>query len=329
MKSILLKSLSFLISLLEKICFLFILILVFSLLLQFLDNLRQYPAAFHAYTFVEKTSAPVISGIKAAIPYTYQGVDYSKVILIVLLFILARIFSFCNGAVETVLHRMREKEEYLHWRKRMENTLPKEKISEMDTKFEVLNTSTRNRKELLKEFATLKNQLDSMGQYLAFLAIDVVDSTGMKRDEDKHLAAYAFDKYNQIVSACLRENGVVKYAMTPDGIMSCFKTGDNAVKAAVDLIDRLKVFNKKDKEIKRDFEVRCGINTGFVYIDEDTPLEQVTDRTIDIAGHMQKHAKPNCINIAGSAIEPLIHRDGFNKTTEVIDEQIVYEWKKE
>ena len=42
---------------------------------------------------------------------------------------------------------------------------------------------------------------------------------------------------------------------------------------------------------------------------------------------MQKYAKPNCINIAASAIEPLKNRGGFFETTDVIDEQKVYEWK--
>ena len=58
-----------------------------------------------------------------------------------------------------------------------------------------------------------------------------------------------------------------------------------------------------------------------------SPIEQVSDRVIDIAGHMQKYAKPNCINIAASAIEPLRNRNGFSETTDVIDEQKVYEWK--
>ena len=165
-----------------------------------------------------------------------------------------------------------------------------------------------------------------MGQQLAFLAIDVVDSTGMKRDEDKHLIAFDFDRYNQVVAACLKKGGVVKYAMTPDGIMSCFRTVDDAVNVAVSLLEKLKVFNRDEKKIKRSFQIRCGINAGYVYIDDETPLEQVSDRVIDIAGHMQKYAKPDSINIAASAIEPLKNRGGFSETTDVIDEQKVYEW---
>jgi hypothetical protein len=45
------------------------------------------------------------------------------------------------------------------------------------------------------------------------------------------------------------------------------------------------------KLIKTDFSVRCGVNAGFVYFDETTPLE--ADRVIDVAGHMQKYADPS------------------------------------
>ena len=56
--------------------------------------------------------------------------------------------------------------------------------------------------------------------------------------------------------------------------------------------------NRTVKSMRRDFVVRCGVNSGFVYFDESMPLEEVSDRVIDIAGHMQKHAKPNTVCVA-------------------------------
>lgn len=93
-----------------------------------------------------------------------------------------------------------------------------------------------DRRKMLKQFASLKSKLDEMGKQLAFLAIDVVDSTGMKKDEDKHIIAFAFERYNELVNESLREHGVLKYSMTPDGIMSCFRTVDDAVSAASSLL---------------------------------------------------------------------------------------------
>ena len=71
--------------------------------------------------------------------------------------------------------------------------------------------------------------------------------------------------------------------------------------------------------MKRDFAVRCGVNAGFVYFDDSVPLEQISDRTIDIAGHMQKHAPPNKILIAKQIIEPVKSKDDFNPTERVVD----------
>jgi class 3 adenylate cyclase/uncharacterized protein YggT (Ycf19 family) len=298
---------------------------------QFIDNVNHYPTLVKINSFMHQLSQPFIEQIRLAIPYKYNGVDYSIVILIVLLAIVVHIFTLFEDKLQRSMIRAHDRKSYEDWRNRASSVLSKEKLTEMDSKFEALNTTKvkgSDRKKILKEFATLKSQLDSMGQQLAFLAIDVVDSTGMKRDEDKYLSAYDFDRYNQLVNESLQQSGVIKFAMTPDGIMSCFRTVDDAVTAAKTLLDKLKDFNAHEKKIKQKFQIRCGINAGFVYMDEDTPLEQIADRVIDIAGHMQKYAKPNCINIAASAIEPLKTRQGFDETADVIDEQKVFEWSE-
>lgn len=311
-----------------KVCLLlFVFFLLVVLGAQFVDNPQQFPTLIKINKVEQQITQPMIQQIKLAMPYKFSGKDYSKIILIFLLLFLAFICASLKYRFQKVVYQIKDHENYYDWRSKISASLPKAKLSEIDNKFEMLNaTKPADRKQILKEFALLKGKLDSMGQQLAFLAIDVVDSTGMKRDEDKYVAANDFNRYNEVVEQCLKENGVIKFATTPDGLMSCFRTVDSAVNAAVCLIDRLKVFNQSEKQIKQSFQVRCGINAGFVYMDNDTPLEQISDRVIDIAGHMQKYAKPDSINIAASAIEPLRNRGGFYETTDVIDEQKVYEW---
>ncbi len=77
--------------------------------------------------------------------------------------------------------------------------------------------------------------------------------------------------------------------------------------------------------------IRCGINTGRLFFDDSLPLEQITDRVIDIASHMQKHAEPNTIYIAKQVIKPMDYIKGFVKTSVDIDGLNVYRWddKKE
>jgi class 3 adenylate cyclase/uncharacterized protein YggT (Ycf19 family) len=311
-----------------RICILiFTFLIAIGFVTNFLENPAQYRTLMKIITIERQVSKPIIQQIKMVMPYKFNGIDYSALILIILMLFLAHICTSIRSRFQSMVRSKQDKKNYNEWRKKVSSTISKERMSEIDSKFEALSTTkASDRKVLLKEFAALKIQLDKMGQQLAFLAIDVVDSTGMKRDEDKHLIAYDFDRYNQVVNNCLKENGVIKYAMTPDGIMSCFRTVDDAVNAAVTLFEKLKEFNLHERQIKSSFQIRCGINAGFVYIDDETPLEQVSDRVIDIAGHMQKYAKPDSINIAASAIEPLKNRGGFSETTDIIDEQKVYEW---
>lgn len=317
----------FLLRMLRMGLILFIILFLITWVFQYASHVEKYPTMMKLINFERQIANPVIKQIKMTIPYQFEGTDYSKGIFFVLLLIVLNFCSYLKIRTEIIVFRLKEKAEYANWRKHISRSMPKEKLSEIDTKFQKLSgTKTNDRKKILEEFAILKGKLDSMGQQLAFLSIDVVDSTGMKRNEDKHLVAYDFDRYNQCAYECLNENGVVKYATTPDGIMSCFRTVDAAVKAAVSLLKKLKNFNEHEKKIKRNFQIRCGINAGFVYIDDETPLEKVSDRVIDIAGHMQKYAKPDTINIAASAIEPLKNREGFYETTDIIDEQRVYEW---
>ncbi len=58
------------------------------------------------------------------------------------------------------------------------------------------------------------------------------------------------------------------------------------------------------------------------------PLEEVSDRVINIAGHMQKHARPSTVCVAKPFIAPLTATLGFQPTDRVIDGYEVYEWQK-
>lgn len=322
-----LKSLRYLIKLLRLGIIVFIIFLLIAFASRFVSNISQYPGLVKINSIGSQFTIPVIELVKKTIPYRYNGNDYSALITAIVMMLILRLFTVMQDNLWIASNKIATASKYNKWRKQMKSVVSEDKLVEMDKRFADISTSSKKgRKQLINEFAILKKQLDNMAHYMAFLSVDVVDSTGMKRDEDKYVSARDFDLYNVLVVKCLKNNGVIKYTLTPDGVMSCFHTTDEAVNAAKALIEELKDFNAHVKHIKRDFTLRCGINGGLVYIDDDIPLEQVSDRIIDIAGHMQKHAKPNCINIAGSAIEPLKHRGGFSETSNIVDEQVIYEW---
>jgi hypothetical protein len=81
--------------------------------------------------------------------------------------------------------------------------------------------------------------------------------------------------------------------------------------------------------MRRDFKIRAGINSGEVFCDKDTPMEEMTDRVIDIAGHMQKHGLVDGIAISEHAIQPFLGKFSFRDSGRIVDGCSVYEWKKD
>ncbi|MBI4843181.1 MAG: guanylate cyclase [Nitrospirae bacterium] len=184
-----------------------------------------------------------------------------------------------------------------------------------------------HRDELLKIFAETKKKLDTMGRDLAFLSIDIMDSTGMKQGEEKAAIEHDFKEYKQMVEEIIKRNDVMKSAWTPDGVMICFDDTDKAVNAAKEVLRSLDNFNRNVKMIKRDFRVRCGINSGFVYCDDSTPMEEMSDRVIDIAGHMQKYAEGNSVYMSKTVLWLLQDRSGFEPAGKEVDGLEAFAWK--
>jgi class 3 adenylate cyclase/uncharacterized protein YggT (Ycf19 family) len=182
------------------------------------------------------------------------------------------------------------------------------------------------REELLELMAKAKRSLEEQKKDLSFLAIDVVDSTGMKVGEDPAIAGRDFTQYRKLVEKAIEDNNGLKASWTPDGVMICFGSVEGAVNAAKQVINDLIPFNASVKAMQRDFQVRCGINAGRVLFDDTVPMEEMTDRTIDIAGHMQKYAAPNTIFIGKQVIEGMRGNDEFRPHSEQVDGVDVLVW---
>jgi class 3 adenylate cyclase len=183
------------------------------------------------------------------------------------------------------------------------------------------------REKLLELYAQTKKSLEEQKKNLSFLAVDVVNSTGMKLGEDQALAERDFRQYKKLVERIITAHKGLKAAWTPDGVMICFASVQNAVQAAQELIRGLEHFNRSVKAIKADFKVRCGINAGNVLFDESVRMEEMTDRHIDIAGHMQKYADPNTIYVGAHAIESIRAQFDFHNAEKKVDGHDVYAWR--
>ncbi len=185
-----------------------------------------------------------------------------------------------------------------------------------------------DRQELLRVFAETRKKLESMSSILSFLSLDVVASTAMKKGEDKPSIELSFSAYKKLVMQHVHTTAL-KSAWTPDGVMICFKELDAAVMAAKNILLALPEFNAKENFMATSFHVRCGVNMGKVYDDDSVPMEEMSDRVIDIAGHMQKYAQADSIYLSEACFSAL-HADaakGFEKIAETVDDCQVYCWK--
>jgi class 3 adenylate cyclase len=305
-------------------------LLLVALALVLLPLVMHYFKHANSYWWIEQVEifdARMIRWVKSVIPTNFKGHELARWFIVAGI-LAARIWiDTLRRKVSTAIYRSALQRDF----EALKSAAPagadervlapvKEKMKTMDAR------NAKSRAELLKVMAEAKRQLESMGRDLAFLAIDVVDSTKMKLGEDKTFIEHDFYEYKNLVDGKLRSNGSLKAAWTPDGVMACFPTIDAALKAAKEVISGLDAFNANVKMIKSDFRVRCGVNAGHVYYDEQTPMEEMSDRVIDIAGHMQKYALPGTIACAKQIIEPVQQRGGFSDAGKVVDGYEVYQW---
>jgi class 3 adenylate cyclase len=163
---------------------------------------------------------------------------------------------------------------------------------------------------------------------LTFLSLDVVGSTRMKQGEDPYVIDQAFSDYRALVEGKLRRHGAYKQTWTPDGQMAAFRTAQAAVNCAQDILLSLPDFNRNVSKLSTPFQVRAGGNYGIVSTDDETPMEQMSDFTIDVAGHMQKYAEHDALWISEAAFEQLTERAGIEPNGQQVDDRNVYMWKR-
>ncbi|WP_419420374.1 adenylate/guanylate cyclase domain-containing protein [Legionella sp. D16C41] len=312
---------SYLLTLVKIIIWVFIFITLFGLAKPYVADLNRYPY-LDSVMKVEKT---LNTNVKNYIPTTIASRDLSRPITIVFLIILSGITSRLRETLMARARKAKMKKELGLLKQKVTTQEQQQSINTLEKQLDN-NLTNKNRQQLLKEFVLLKKELEKTGRNLSFLSIDIVDSTGMKKGEDPVIVERDFNEYHDFIVNKFKEAGYIKAAWTPDGVMACFNTTEQAINAARSIIFGLKDFNQNTKMIKRDFNVRCGINTGFVYYDLSTPLEEFGDRVIDIAGHMQKHAKPNTIYIAQEIIKPIKTYDVFESNKVTVDGFAVCEW---
>ncbi|STX50673.1 Uncharacterised protein [Legionella busanensis] len=310
-----------LLTLVKLVIWIFIFLTLFGLAKPYITNINKYNYLTPIVNF-EKT---INNNVKKYVPTTISGKDMSRPITIIFFIILSILTTQAKIALKEQVRRSKMKKELGLLKGKAGTEKQRQSINKLEEQLEH-NPTGKNRQQLLKEFVLLKKELEKTGRNLSFLAVDVVDSTGMKQGEDPVIVESDFNEYRNFVCNKFKDAGYIKASWTPDGVMACFNTTEQAINAARQIISGLDNFNKHTKMMKADFKVRCGVNTGFVYYDLSTPLEEFSDRVIDIAGHMQKHAKPNTIYVAQEIIKPIKTYEDFESSQVTVDGFEVSEW---
>lgn len=187
--------------------------------------------------------------------------------------------------------------------------------------------SEQGRLELLKRYREIQSALqDTERKRCTFLSIDVVGSTRMKENEQELPVTITFQAYMRMLEGIFEKHSAWKQSWTPDGVMVCFLDIDSAVAAAQEVLRQLRVFNRTENLLRSRISVRCGLNEGEVSIFEDSKLEKIAHRVIDITGHMQKHAKPDTLWVASEVHDKLADSSGFQPTGKHVDSHHAYEW---
>lgn len=275
----------------------------------------RYPASRAVLRSAVSVEQPVRDFLRDHFPTEFQGRDTSKIMLLAACFILSSLLSKWGKYVETTATRI--------W----------DEVAELDeneatilSKVGRLRKGTLTRGELMEVIAAAQKALEKHKQKLAFLSIDVVNSTGMKLGEDPAKAEKDFIRYKTMVEEVLKKHRYFKVAWTPDGVMICFLETRDALLAGQGVIKELRVFNREVKTIKHDFAVRVGVNTGELLTEDATPMEEMTDRVIDVAGHMQKYGAVGAVSVSEHTVKPLLGEFQYAPTGKVVDGCPVYEW---
>lgn len=304
-----------------------IILMILPYPLQYVEDAERYEYVQKAVDLGSTARERLGAKVREYVPTRIAGEDRTLWFLVGGFLLVEIMAARVGGAFGARADYLKLKKKVESWEKDMGLSKDSAVTSTLNAKLTALKDGTKeDREELLKIFAETKRKLSGMGRELAFLSIDIVDSTKMKIGEDQETIEYDFKQYKTFVDDILKANGVIKVAWTPDGIMACFSNIDTAVKTGKDVIRGLRHFNSERKLMKSDFRVRCGVNSGYVYMDDDVPLEEVSDRVIDIAGHMQKHAEPMTVSVAKTVVEPMTDRQGFQETPKIVDGYQVYAW---
>jgi len=181
----------------------------------------------------------------------------------------------------------------------------------------------------LEQYATLHREMMRNMKARTFLSLDLVKSRGLKKNEDPFLVQFSFSAYHNFIAGIVEHYDGKIHSTAGDGVMACFTLPQSAIAAATEILAELETFNKSRNQLDRDFNLRLGIHTGSVIIEKNGRINEMFSETLDIAGHIQKGAKPNSIVLSEMTRESLEETENLIPVGQAIDGLQLYMLKPE
>lgn len=286
-------------------------LLILALLILFAVEFIHLSGVANAWPMVQlhRFGDPIVAGVARLLPLPAR--PYAPLLLAVIIYLAIvisdRLFAAAHRAIASPKPQQSSKT----------------KTAQTATSVE----SERTRAQLYNEYHKIEKALqEAKRRRCTFLSVDVVGSTSIKSGESEIAVTSTFRAYENLLRRTLKATHAWKEAWTPDGVMICFLSLSDAIKASQTILLQLVTFNERENRLKAKFEVRCGVNEGEVVIFEDSAVEKLVERTIDIAGHMQKYATPGTLLLSKAVYDALEDRSGFRPTGREVDGYSTYEW---
>jgi class 3 adenylate cyclase len=156
-----------------------------------------------------------------------------------------------------------------------------------------------SRATMLNHLFTLQRQLEAQKQHCAFLSVDVVASTEMKRNSPELAVEYSFGQFTQWVDETVRGCGGTVQSAAGDGMMCVFSDDAAALYAAQRLQIGMAQFNAERNHLALPFRIRCGVSAGDVALTHGMSVGHLQSAVVDRAALFQKTAEPGDIVVGG------------------------------
>jgi class 3 adenylate cyclase len=184
------------------------------------------------------------------------------------------------------------------------------------------------RAQLLERLFALQAELEGQKQHRAFLSVDVVSSSEMKRQGTDLAVEYSFGQFRQWVEEVVRAEAGAMQSAAGDGVMCLFPTNAGAVRAARRLQEGVEVFNGTRNRLLTPFRIRCGASAGTIAIEEGMPLGHLQSPVIDRAAALQKQAAPGDILVGEELADVALAELGsLSRLSEPVAGSPAFSWR--